>query len=474
MTYSEKDCALRSLLLIFICFFGLSGCVNYYGMRQQSVALNEASLARPVTYHLPVKKIVAQGWWGKFHDSQLNQLMDIALADSPTMQTAQSRVRKAQQVTDESIATLWPSIDASGSLQRERFSKFGLAPPPFNGKTFNIAEVGLNLNYEFDIWGKNRQLIATNVSEECAAEADLAQAKLILSAAVAATYFQLQHDIEQWHIAREIQHHQQEIYNIVQKRAQHGVDSDIPLTVAQSNLEAARIVAAQWEANKKLTGDQLAVLIGKNPMTTSIDTSRYSYTAHQVHLPAYLPANILAQRPDIHASLLRAEAAAHQVNAAKARFYPNFNLNILFSYQSLVTGQLFNPQSQNNAIGGAFDLPIFDAGARRANLGGKYAEYDLAVNDYNQSVLTALREVADQVANLKALRSQLRAQQFSYLATQQKYHLMSSQYHHGIVEYTQVLNSKNGFLQQHAAQVDLQTKHLQTVVAMIKALGGKE
>jgi NodT family efflux transporter outer membrane factor (OMF) lipoprotein len=237
-------------------------------------------------------------------------------------------------------------------------------------------------------------------------------------------------------------------------------------------VERIKLIAAQIEAERKLSLNQLTLLLGKNPATTEIDTNSFSYRQYRINMPASLPANLLAKRPDIHASRLRAEAAAHKINVAKARFFPNINLNALFSYQSVVTGQLFNPASQNNAITGAIDLPVFDAGARRANLGARYAEYDLAVNDYNQTILVALREVADQVASLKSIHAQLRAQKTSLNAYEKKFKLTSSSYKHGIVDYTQFLESKNSVLQQRAINIYLQSRYLQTVVAMMKALGG--
>ena len=463
---------LRFYLLHGICLILLSGCVNYAGMKPSAKPFTAADLSTHQTFKTPQNKLSSNGWWHQFHDRELNQLITTALSDSPTMQKAQSRVKRAQQLAEKADASLWPTIDASGYVQRERFSEFGLVPPPFNGKTFNIGEVGLNFNYEFDFWGKNRELLAARVSEQCAAEADLAQASLILSAAVANTYFQLKNNNEQLRIAKQLLHKQQETLEIVQDRAHHGIESDIPVSTAEANVESAKLTVAQFEAAKKLSLNRLAVLIGKNPIETEIEISTLTYRPHHIHLPASLPANLLAERPDIRASRLRVEAAAHQIKVAKARFFPNINLNGLFSYQSVGLGHLFDPDSQNNAITGAIDLPIFDAGARRANLGIRNAEYDIAVSNYNQTILRALREVADQLALLHSVQSQLRSQQAALHASERKFKLTTSRYKHGIVDYTQVLTSKKQLLQQQAIQTELQMRYLQAFATLIKALGG--
>jgi NodT family efflux transporter outer membrane factor (OMF) lipoprotein len=446
----------------------------YYGdIHGHSQPLDADSLSTHHVFHASATPKAAY-WWGKFKDPELNQLIAVALSDSPDMQSAENRVRRAEHLADGAVAGLWPEIDLSGYVERERFSEFGLVPPPFNGKTFNIGQVGFNFNYEFDFWGKNRQTLAARVSEACAAQADLAQARLIISAAVANVYFQLLGDIKQLQLAKDNLKQLKEILGIVVDRAKNGIESDIPVKTAIANVQAAVLAVEQYQRAEMLSRHQLAVLLGKNPFATSIMTHRFRYHAYHIALPTCLSANLLAHRPDIFAAKARAEAAAHQINVAKAGFFPDINLNAFFTYQSVKFGRLFDTGSQNNGILGAIDLPIFDAGARRANLGVKYAEYDLAVNEYNQTILTALREVADQASILKTLKAEVAAQATALNATQRHYKLINSRYNHGIVDYVQVLEVKELLLQQQARQVSLQTSHLQAVVVMLKALGGTQ
>jgi NodT family efflux transporter outer membrane factor (OMF) lipoprotein len=453
--------------------FGLTGCVYYGDIHSKAKSLSVFDLHTQHVYSAPTKQI-STNWWARLGDAQLDQLIAIALADSPDMQIAAARTRRAQSLTKSAVASLWPSLDFSGYVQRQRFSEFGLVPPPFNGHTFNIGELGLNFNYDFDFWGQNRQILASKVSEQCAAQADLAESRLIISAAVANTYFQLLNSIAQAKIAKDNLRVSQKISDIVGYRASHGIESDVPVKTALANAQSARLSVEQFKQAEMLSRNQLAILLGKNPFTTDIITRHFVYHRQDVRLPASLTANLLAQRPDIYAAKLRVEAAAHQVNAAKAKFFPNINLTALFSYQSVGLGHLFDVVDQNNAMTGAVDLPIFDAGARRAGLGMKYAEYDLAVNSYNQTILTALREVADQLAILKSVNVQLDAQNAALQATMRNYQLYHSRYHHGIVDYVQVLEMKELLLQYQAIQLNLQTRHLQAVVAILKALGGNE
>lgn len=464
---------MRSYLVFLMCL-GLTGCVNYIGMKGHSKSLSSADLAKHHTYQLQTAtaKLAPTDWWGQFHDPLLNQLIQVALQDSPTMLVAENRLRKANYLAKAAETNLWPSVDMSGYIQRQRFSTFGLAPPPFNGRTFNIGELGLNFNYELDFWGKNRNLLAAEVSEACAAMADLAQARLLLAGSVTLTYFRLQNSIAQVKIARDTYHIKRELLAIVKARAKKGLQSDIPVKTNVSDVESARIELNQYLETEKLARNQLAVLLGKNPFKTNVFAKHFSYRKKSLMLPKRLSANLLGSRPDVLAARLRTEAAAYQINVAKARFFPDVNLIGLFSFQGVDLNHVFLKTSQNNAITGAIDLPIFDAGLRRANLGMRFAEYDQAVNQYNETILVALREVKDQLSILQTLKNELSAQQISLSAINHNYKLARLRYKQGVVDYTEVLQRKESLLQQEAKQINLETRHLQAVAELVVALGG--
>lgn len=469
---------MRLHLLYLFCLVGLTGCVNYAGMHGNATPFQAAQLSTPHVYGKTTKQVSAAKaetpprWWNRFHDSTLNECITIALSDSPTMQIAQARIDKAIHLTEGAGAALWPSVNGNAYVERERFATFGLVPPPFNGRTFNIGDVALNFNYELDFWGKNRQILAAKLSRQQAAIADLMEARLVIAAAVTSSYVQLQSHLESLRIAKAIWRERQTVLSIIQDRARQGVDSDIPVKTAITDVEAARQVVYQFSQAEKISRHKLAVLMGKNPLETTLHPKPFIYQKRAIALPHSLPANLLAVRPDIIASRMRVEASLHSVNAQKARFFPNINLYALFSFQSVGLGRLFHKTNQNNDLGAAIDLPLFDAGLRRANLGVRYAEYDLAVHQYNRTILTALQEVADQLSILNALSAQLRAEQHALQAAKRHYKLSYSRYNHGIVDYVDVLQSKELLLQQQQTQVDLQARHVQAVVRMIIALGG--
>jgi NodT family efflux transporter outer membrane factor (OMF) lipoprotein len=466
---------LRWYLFTLVSLLCLTGCVNYAGIHSNAKPTDNFMLHSSYSDQTPPQKKICcltKNWWTRFKDPELNRLISVALCDSPTLQVAESRVREAQHIAELMGSNLFPSLNFDSEISRERITETGLLPPPLGGNTYTETNVALNFNYEFDFWGKNRQALASKISLANASKADYFQARLVLATAVASTYLQLQSNELQLKLSEAILQQQNELANIVVVRAQHGVESDIPVTSANADTQSLRISVSQLREQVKLSQHELAALIGKNPFTTVITARKFHYDPSLVVIPKVIPANLLARRPDLIAARMRAESAAHEINAAKARFYPNVNLLMFLSLQSFTLQKTFILPSRDNSVGLALDLPIFDAGARRANLSGKYAEYDEAISSYNNTILSGLHDVADQVSKLNSLSAQQRDQSGVLRDTLRNYQLTVARYHHGIVDYTDVLQIKTTLLRQQDQQVDLQTRHLQAMIAMIKALGG--
>lgn len=463
---------MRALLFTgLFCVSALGGCKLY----QVTPPMSATDLAVQHVYKIP-KKSKIKCHLTRFNDPQLQQLISVALVDAPNMRSAAARVARARQVAKGAYSALWPSADLKGSLTHDHFSFQGTVPPPFNELIFNkanLAEIALNFNYELDFWGKNREGLASRLDEAFAAQMDLEETRLLLSSTVATAYFELQNDILQQQLAKENVRLLKELEDIVLDRAKQGVESDIPLKTAISNTQSARLLVEDYKRAEMQSRHQLAVLLGKNPFNTKIATTKFTYNKKQLALPAIIPANVLAHRPDIASARALTEAAAHQINVARAAFFPNINLSGLLSLQSLNFSQLFHLSVQTEGVKGALELPIFDAGARRANLGVQHANFTLAINQYNQTILNALREVTDQLAALQTLNKQVQDQSTALSTTKTNYQLFHSRYAHGIIDYVQLIEIKQLLVQQKATLYSLQTRQKQALVALLAALGGE-
>jgi NodT family efflux transporter outer membrane factor (OMF) lipoprotein len=185
-----------------------------------------------------------------------------------------------------------------------------------------------------------------------------------------------------------------------------------------------------------------------------------------------IPADLLGRRADIAAARWRVEASLRDVDSAKARFYPNINLAAFAGFNSLGFGKLFQSGSEQWNVGPALTLPIFEGGRLRANLRGKTADEDAAVESYNAAVINAVRDVADDVASSKSIVVQRGEQHAAQAAAESAYQIALERYKAGLGNYLNVLTAETSVLKQRRLAVDLDARALDTQVALIGALGG--
>ena len=185
-----------------------------------------------------------------------------------------------------------------------------------------------------------------------------------------------------------------------------------------------------------------------------------------------LPSELLGRRPDLIAQRLRAAAAAEAIKVRQAAFYPNVDLVAFAGFQRLGPGTLVSAAQRQIGVGPALDLPLFDGGRRRAQLAGADAAYDLAVDEYNQRLADALREVADQLSSLRSVADQRAEQQQALAAARDAYDLAVLRYREGVGNYLQVLTTEDRLLAQQRLEADLQARRLDLSVALAGALGG--
>jgi NodT family efflux transporter outer membrane factor (OMF) lipoprotein len=414
----------------------------------------------------------ATDWWKSFGDPQLDALIDEALASSPTLNIAAARTRKALAEADAAHSTLAPRIDANASSTRERFSEHGSAPPPIAGstQTFNVLQA--TLSWEIDFWGKNRSAYEAAVGAARAADVDAHAARLALSTGIAQAYVGLERAYLQLDVAQATLAEREQIYALTRDRNAAGLDSRLELKQAESALPATREQIAQLNETIELQRNQIAALLGVGP-DRGLAIARPTAVAHaNVALPSKLPAELIGRRPDVIADRWRIEAASKDIASAKAEFYPNVNLLAFVGLQAFGGGNLLSAASRTMGIGPAVTLPIFDAGRLRANLAGTDADYDIAVERYNQTLADAMRDVVDQVVSLRSLAEQRKQQEMALATAREAYDLALLRYREGLGNYLQVLSAEQPLLVQRSLDADLRARELALSVDLVRALGG--
>ncbi|MFD4839816.1 efflux transporter outer membrane subunit [Achromobacter sp. NPDC058515] len=413
----------------------------------------------------------ATQWWERYGDPQLNALMAEALANSPSMSAAQARLAKANAAVSTARAPLLPRVDANYALTREHLSKDYVYPAPMGGSVVSDNRLALDFSYELDFWGKNRSRLQSAVSQQEAAAADAQAARNMLASATVRAYLNLQNAFAQRDVLNRVLAQRAEVLSLTQGRYSAGLDTQVEVKQAESSLAAGKVELTQTETTLAQLRNQVAALAGAGPQRGQ-ELGPVALTAPASGVPASIPLDLLGHRPDVAAARWRAEAARHAIDSAKAEFYPNVNLAAFVGFQAMGTGNLLGADARMAGIGPAVTLPIFHGGELNANLAGRRADADLAVSDYNQTVLDAVHQVADALDGLRLLDQEKAQQRQAREAIEAAYDLAVNRYKAGMGNYITVLIAQTGVLTQARLDTDLRIRAYQLDANLATSLGG--
>jgi len=450
----------------------LAGCVNYTGIQGSGKLLSSDQLQSGQALPGQGGSWPKADWSSQFGDPQLSALIAEALADNPSLAQARARIAAAQAYTQGADAKLLPSVGAQYTLNRELYSGNALYPPPYGGSWYTENNGLVSASYELDLWGKNRQAVAQSLSREKIALADQAEVQLTLSTSVAQTYNQLAREYALRKIAEQVTEDRRHIGSITRGRVTAGLDNQTQQRTDEGEVASSRTTLAQLDGQIQVTRYQLGALLGKGPdRGLAIATPKLD-AGDQVTLPDNLPADLVARRPDLVSALWQVDASLHGVKVAKAEFYPDVNLAAMAGFDSFGFGRFLTSSSREFQAGPAIHLPIFDAGALRANLRGEYANVDSAIAGYNQTLVSALNDVATQVAQIHAVDNQIVEAQKAYDAAAHNDDLATTRYHAGLAPEVSVLSANLTRLNQEQTLTDLKMSRRNLQIGLIKALGG--
>jgi NodT family efflux transporter outer membrane factor (OMF) lipoprotein len=451
----------------------VAGCASYRGIEHRSVPADAAALemGQSVKDEATAAAWPELDWWKRFGDAQLDALVEEGLAGSASIRLARARVDQALAAAQVARAPLGPQVGASADVTRQRFSENYIFPPPIGGSSYTTTQLALNASYDIDFWGRNRAAYQAALGRSRAAQAEAFAARLVLSAAIAGTYVQLSSAFDQLDIARRTLEDRLRVQSLTNDRVRAGLDSKLELKQVETSIPAARARIAQIEEEITLARNQLAALLGKGP-DRGLAVERPALRVAAVALPSRVPADLLGRRPDIVASRWRAEAAARDIASAKAGFYPDVNLTALVGVQSVTLSKLLEAGSAIPSLGAALRLPILDGGRLRGALAARNAEYDAAVEQYNQALSDALREVVDQLASMRSVQAQRGEADAALGAAEEAYELALTRYKAGIGSLLQVLTVETQVLEQRRLRAELHSRELALSINLIRALGG--
>jgi multidrug efflux system outer membrane protein len=427
----------------------------------------------PTTLEQPDVNVAARdiGWRDFFLDTRLGQLIGLALANNRDLRVAVLNVERARAQYRIQRAALLPSIDATGSFTRDKLpasSTYG-APTPING----YFDAGLSItSYEVDLFGRVRSVTHAALEKYLAQEQVRRSAQLSLIAEVANAYLTLASDRELEHLAQETLESQEHSFKLEQKQHETGTVSGLDLAQSQTTVEKARADAARFEGNVAQDIDALTLLVGTSIEPALLPAQFDSKTMGLEPLPAGVPSAVLLRRPDVLEAEHTLRAANANIGAARAAFFPDITLTANLGSASNQLSNLFKSGTGIWTFAPLMSLPIFHGGALMAGLNVAHTNEKIALAQYEKTIQSGFREVADALALTATLNRQRAAQETLVEATSQAYKLSQRRYKVGRDSYLGVLDSQRS---DYAARQGLITTRLaeqSNRVTLYKTLGG--
>jgi NodT family efflux transporter outer membrane factor (OMF) lipoprotein len=450
-----------------------AGCAPLPRMDSPPAMTKIEQLPSSNSFAAPEAAWPGEGWWHAYGDAQLDALIEQTLRGSPSLDLAQARLHAAMAQVQGAHGALVPEVTGTGAFTEQKQSYNHLIPKaalPQGWNDYGVATV--NLTWELDFWGKNRAALAAAVSEQRAAQVEVAQTRLVLSTAVASAYAGLVHLYTLRDNAADTLAIRTKTAALFRQRHDFGLENLASVRQVEARESAAQGDLLAIDERIGLQKNAIAALLGAGPDRGLAITRPTAQFPGSQGLPQNLALELLGRRPDIIAARSRTEAAARRIDQAKAGFYPSVNLVGFLGVQSLGIDNLTKSGSDIGAIGPAISLPIFNTERLQGQLRGAHAEYEAAVATYNGTLSEALHEVADAATSRRSLDGELGAARAAVAAATEAHQIVSRRYDGALATYLDVLTAEDELITARRSAAELETRALILDVALVRALGG--
>ena len=408
-------------------------------------------------------------WQDFFADERLQLLINTALANNRDLRVSVLNIEQARAQFQISRASQFPALNGIFSGTRQ--------PSIIDGRLGNSFQVGLGItSWEIDFFGRLDSLKQQALAQYLATEEARKAAQISLIAAVANGWYTLLADDELLELTRQTLVTREDSVKLTKLRFDNGASSEIDFQLANSLAETARASYAQQKRQRLQDENALALLLGAplppSVMTTASAGSPLDSVKGMPELPVGLPSDLLTERPDIRQAEQTLIGANANIGAARAAFFPRITLTAQAGSVSNELSGLFKSGTTAFTLAPQLTLPIFDAGANQANLEASRASRDIAVAQYEKSIQSAFREVADALAGRETLGEQLRAQRAQAEAEGVRFKLSDLRYRNGIASALDLLDSQRSLFSAQQLAVQARLLQLQNQVTLYKVLGG--
>jgi len=419
----------------------------------------------------PKDAIPKGAWWQVFHDADLDQLEQQLLQANQSLTASRDRLLEARSQARIVSAAFFPTVSTDPSGERQRVSQnrafVGGELPPFTQSNFTVP---FSVSYEVDLFGRvRRNLEAANASLQASA-ADLENVQLVLTAELAADYYNLRESDREIGVVRQSVEIQQKGLDLVNRRHDGGVASGLEVAQQAALLDSTATQLQLVLQQRAQYEHAIAVLLGKP--ASSFSVAEAPFNAIPPAIPTGLPSEILERRPDVAANERQMAFENAQIGIAMTAFYPHISLNGSGGWQSSDIATLVNAPSAMWALGGDLLQPVLNGGRNRANLALTRASYDESVANYRESVLEAFQQVEDGLSGLALLAQASKTQLQAVSDSRRALDIANDRYVGGVTTYLDVITAQSTLLTNERLQTQLLGQQMTTSVFLVKALGG--
>jgi multidrug efflux system outer membrane protein len=408
-----------------------------------------------------------QAWLDIFRDEQLRNMVQQALAQNKHMLIAIERIEEARALHRINRSPLFPSLDLELHGEREHESELTNADPGIVNEFF----LGPTVNWELDLWGKNRRISRAAYASYLSSEYGAQAVRLSLIAEVCRAYFELEGINARLDTNYDTLDAREQSLVIAQKRFKGGLTSKLEVKQAEVEVASSRASIPKVEQSQLVGENQLAVLMGLPPQHLSLSSAlREQYIPEKV--TAGIPSSLLQRRPDIMQTEQQLIAASESIGAAKARLFPSIGLTGELGFETAEFSDLLDSDGKFWIVELDIAMPLFNAGARRAQLSAAESRFNQARLTYEQAVLEALREVSDALNQFHKSGETLQAELALQQATMEYLALATKRYRNGVLAYIDVLDAQRQLFDAQIAVSEARQAQLFALVDLYKALGG--
>jgi multidrug efflux system outer membrane protein len=412
---------------------------------------------------------VSTEWWKTFQDPKLNSLQKELIAQNLDLAAAYARRQQALARLGISRANLLPEGDASAIANKEKATQNGQGGG-FLGEYSDQYNIGANLSYELDIWGRVRDLVNAGIADAEAANYAISDVRVTLQTQLARQYFALRFLDAEMATLRSAVKTRQENVKITTERLEEGLTSELDSARANSELANARAELLSIKGARAQLENAIAVLLGRQASTFKITPTNYTGTLPRI--PAGVPAALLYRRPDLAVAERKVAFASALIGVADKERYPKFSLTGNAGFSSVSTSRFLEWSSAFYSAGPSVSVPLFQGRRIKSNILLSQAQRAEALTNYQKTALVAMADVESALANLSALREESAARKTSVDAAARTYELSSLRYQEGVTSYLDVADAERERLTAKRAAVRTRGSQFAATVQLIQALGG--